>query len=207
MNPRPEMTINEEYIAFDMSIGRAVTQWAHVEHGLYLIALRCFGSDDVGTLGAGFFSIENFRAKLAFVDRIFATASFAKTFGKDWSFVRDRVQSLSSRRNEIAHGRVICYQGRPGRNFAIVPTFPRKTPKKTKAGTPPPGSLCVKAIDLASRHCATASNKLMRLYFRIGGDEETFAELAQQEPQSQTLAQLRRQIDAMHQPPAKSSRG
>lgn len=198
MSANSEMTPSEEHIAFYMAIGRAVTQWAHVEHGLYHIASRIFGGDAMGSLAFGFLSIENFRSKLAFVDRAYGTAIFFREFEADWADLRDHVRGLSSRRNEIAHGRVIIYpNSKVGRRYAIVPTFAPEPKKKQKVPSPPPGSLCVRDIDLAAMRFSRAALRLENLYYRIGGEEDPREEHAQQEPQAQTLAQLRHQIHAM----------
>lgn len=208
MSARPILTTGEEHIAFYMAIGRAVTQWAHIENGLYHVANRVFGEDTAAPLAFGFMSIENFRSKLAFVDRAFGTAIFYREFELDWAEVREQVRGLSSRRNEIAHGRVIIYpHSKPGRRFAIVPTFAPEPKRRQKVPTPPSGSLCVRDIDLAQRQFSRAAARLHELYFRIGGEGEQPGAPAQPEPKSQSLAQLRRQIDAMHRPPERSSRG
>lgn len=194
----PEITTGEEQLAFYDAIGRAVSQWAHVEHGLYHIASRAFKGEDRGALAFGFFSIENFRSKLAFVDRTFGTADFFDEFEVEWTVLRDHIRSLSSRRNEIAHSRVIVYpSSKPGRRYAIVPTFAPEPARKQKIPLAPPGSLCVKDIDLAARQFATASNQLLGLYYRLGGQDDPFAESSQQGPQPRTIAQIRSQIYEM----------
>lgn len=201
MPANSEMTPSEEHIAFYMAIGQAVTQWSFIEYGLYHVACRVFGPEPSGALAFGFMSIENFRAKLAFVDRAFGTAPFFDEFEAEWVGLRELVRSLSSRRNEIAHGRVIVYpNGKPGRRYAIVPTFAPEPKKKQRVPSPPSGSLCVRDIDLAIRQFSRASTLLTGLYFHIGGEEGQLAELVQPEPQARTVGELKRQIHAMFPP-------
>lgn len=200
MANNPEMTPGEEAVAFHYAMGQAVTQWAHIENNLYLIATRCFGDDPKGTLANSFFSIENFRSKLTFVARAFETTSFNKKFETEWLGIRDHVSSLSGSRNAIAHGRSIIYPASgSGRRYALVPRH-GKPLRKPPVGKSPPNALCVKNIDLAARQFSRASSRLMSLYWRIGGDKDHSAEFAQQELQHQTLAQLRHQIHAMLPP-------
>lgn len=207
MPSNSDMTPGEEHIAFYMAIGQAVTQWAHIEYGLYHVANRIFGGDENGSLAFGFLSIENFRSKLAFVDRAFGTAAFFDEFEADWTKLREMVRGLSSRRNEIAHGRVIIYPtSKVGRRYAIVPTFAPEPKRKQKVPTPPPGSLCLRDIDLAAKRFSTAAHQLSGLYYRIGGQKNPLEEHAQREPQAQTLAQLKRQIHAMLPPRGVASR-
>jgi hypothetical protein len=194
------MTPSEEHIAFYMAIGMAITQWSFVEHGLYLIARRAFGSDEQtdATLASGFFSIENFRSKLAFVDRAFAASPFADQFGQEWGGIREAVRGLSSRRNELAHSRVMIYPAmKGGRRYAIIPMFPKSSPKKATANSPPPGSLCVRDIDLIGSRFGRATTQLWSFHLRIGGEEDLFAEPAQREPIAKTVDQLRNQIHSM----------
>lgn len=197
MTQKPVMTPNEEHTAFYMAIGRSVTQWAHIENGLYHIASRIFGGDTTGALAFGFFSIENFRSKLAFVDRAYGTAIFFHEFEPEWIDLREHIKSLSSRRNEIAHGRVIIYpHNTPGRRYAIVPTFAPEPKRKTKLPKPPPGSHCIRDVDLIQRQFSRAAMWLDGLYYRIGGEEDPHGERVPQEPQPQTLASIVRQIHA-----------
>jgi hypothetical protein len=203
MSSRPVMYPAEEQLAFHFAIGTAITQWAHVENNLYLIAYRCFGSNEASalTLASSFYAVENFRSKLAFVSRAFETTDFRDKFGSEWNSVRDEIQNLSSLRNAIAHGRLIIYTTtKPGRMCALVPVFGKESKIKQRPGTPPPGSLCVRDIDLAAKRFSRASSKLMSLYFRIGGEEDHYAEFSQREPEPKTLAQLRRQIYTMLPP-------
>lgn len=195
----PVLTPTEEHIAFYHEIGLAITQWSHIEHSLYQLAIHAFGSDQGNTLAGGFFSIENFRSKLAFVERTFAGIPSAKQHEQEWFAIRENVRSLSSRRNVLAHSRVIIYpNAKPGRRYAIVPLFFDKPKKKSKDQTPPPGSLCVRDICLIRARFFQAMMQLSSLEARISGVEDVFAESAQREPKAQTLAQLRHLIDVTH---------
>ncbi|MEQ1715724.1 MAG: hypothetical protein ABL907_07035 [Hyphomicrobium sp.] len=195
------LNINEEQMAFYWEIGLAITQWSHVEHGLYLIVFRAFENADKAQLSNGFFSIENFRSKLAFVDRVFNASNHCDTFGQEWAAIAAEVRGLATRRNELAHSRVNIITGAPeGRRFAIVPLFGPEPGKKHGRNQPPPGSICLRDIDLTRLQFSRATARLWSLYLRMGGEEDSFAEAAQREPKPQTLVQLKRQMHAMLPP-------
>lgn len=201
----PVITPTEEYVLFYQAIGVAITQWAHVEDALYRLTARAFNKSDSSTLAFGFFSIENFRSKLAFVDRTFPDIPDSSSHEPEWANIRDRISGLSSRRNQLAHGRVMNYlNDTPGRQTAIIPLF-QKSPKKKPQKGPPPGSLCVKDIDLIQQQFFQATHQVLSLVDRIDGVEGPHAEFAQREPQHRTLAELRTLIDVVCRQRAQSS--
>lgn len=208
MAQRPAMTPGEESIAFHYAMGTAITQWAFIENDLYLIALACFdGRDPHGALGSGFMSIENFRSKVAFVDRTFSTATFKVRFAPQWVSVREAITSLSKTRNAIAHGRCIIYPAsEAGRRYALVPNFSKDT-RQRKTGNTPNDALCVRDIDLAARRFSMASERLRQLFLEIEGREDLLARPSLREPQPHTLVALRNQIYEALQPPEQSSSG
>lgn len=202
------MTPGEELLAFNEAIGRAVTQWAHVENGLYLVALAAFGREAWETLGPSFYSIENFRSKLAFTQSAVKEHADYRAYEQEWLGLAAHVTSLSASRNKIVHGQAIYYtEGQIGRRCAIVPHSLPEPKFKSKKRLAPSGSICVRDIDLSARQFSMASSRLMSLYWRLVRQGDPFAERAQQEPQHQSLVQLRRQIEAMLPPRARSSRG
>ncbi len=196
----------EEHLAFHYAIGSAITQWSHIEHGLFLVSLRCFSPCRPESVASGFFAIENLRSKLAFVHRVFQTSLYADEYWAEWNTLQSHVQNLAKRRNALAHGRLMIYVNAPaGRRCALVPISWDEPKIKAKEGHPPTGSICLRDIDLYSKQFSRASLRLQSLYFRMSGDEDLLGEHAQQEPQPLTLAQLRRQIYSMSPRRAKSS--
>jgi hypothetical protein len=194
----PDLTPVEEHIAFHMAIGQAVTQWAHVENGLFNICTVAFGKASVIVVGASFHAIENFRTKLAFTDNaVTQSVEFAQIL-PDWIKIRDQVQGLSSTRNKIAHCRTIGYPAAPvGRRYAIVPISYKEQKIKSKKAVPPNGSLCVKDIDLAAHQFSIASNRLMDVMARGQGGRWPPAEHGRQEAQVRSLIEIRSLIDTV----------
>lgn len=85
------MTHGEERIAFYHELGSTLTQWVLIENDLYNIVLRCFDKENTRLLAIGFFSIDNFRAKLKFVDKLFSEKFAAnKQLIKDWETLQKR---------------------------------------------------------------------------------------------------------------------
>lgn len=186
-----------------MGIGMATTQWAHIENNLFLMSLNAFGASKAKQLAPSFFSIENFRSKLAFTDKAFQAASAYSRLAADWAEIRDKVESLSSTRNKIAHGRVIVFpQSSAGRRYAIVPRFSKDT--RPKPAKPPTDAICVREIDLASRQFGWAASRLMKLYALASNGDRQLATLVLPEPQLRSLAELASQTRAML-PPSEQS--
>ncbi len=195
----------EEHLAFHCSIGVAIAQWAFVENSLCHVAGACLSLGHA--IAPGFYAIENFRSKLAFVHRSFQNSRFAATYWDEWNTLQLHIQGLATKRNAIAHGRSAIFSDAPaGRRYALCPIVWETPKKKSAKGLPPAGALCLRDLDLYAKQFSKASVRLTSLWSRMSGDEDMFAEAAQQEPQPQSLAQLRHQIYAMSPRRAKSSR-
>ena len=61
------MTHAEEVEAFYAALGRAITQWAHVEYGLKQVYHACLGDVTFWMCSAVFYAVDNFRSKLQMV--------------------------------------------------------------------------------------------------------------------------------------------
>lgn len=196
--PNPALTTVEESILFHMAIGQAVSQWAHVENGLYNLARMALG-DRSDAFGAAYHKIENFRTKLAFTDQAIVLSPKFADLQLEWAKARDSIGGFAKSRNKIAHCRTITFPEAPeGRRYAIVPMSYEKSKLKSKKALPPSGSLCLVDIDQTARQFAQVSNTLMDLVARADGHQEQFGALAPQVPARQTLIQLRSLIEAAH---------
>jgi hypothetical protein len=192
----------DEGVAFYHTIGQAVTRWAEIETTLFWIATRCFTDSDAGTLGKAFYAIENFRSKLAFVDRAIRAAKLQSLTNtqrldciKRWDGLAAQLQSLASDRNKIVHGHVIVYpHAKEGRRFAILPRHPQPQTKKQATPKPPSEAYGVTNIDLAHTRFQYVELRLMCLYSRLNGDVSLLEAASQREPKPRSLAQIMRQI-------------
>ena len=77
-----EITTVAESITFHFCIGEAIAQWAYIERALFMLANLAFDSNKA--LAPAFHSVENFRSKLAFVDRALQTLPQYEAFAQDW---------------------------------------------------------------------------------------------------------------------------
>lgn len=201
------MLPSEEHLAFHYSVGQAITAWASIEFGLARTAVISLKPRDQYSLLESFYTIENFRSKLAFADRAFGHGGFSEELQTEWVKIRDHVRSLSSLRNQIAHRfYLFSPDNTPTRRECLI-SYPAKLKLITDISPKPPsGALCVKDVHLAYCQFGQAAHRLMGLHDKMLG-KEPFPTHGPQEPQPQTLAQLRRQILAMSSPRAKPSRG
>ena len=167
----------------------------------------CIGAGKNSATLLAFFSIENFRSKLAFADIAFATARPNDPYAGDWATISAQIVSLSHARNKIAHGRVIVFPDAPaGRRYVIGPRIPHASKKPPAEHLPPIGSLGVRDVYQVAKRCGMASNNLLNLYHKLGGGPWPFGEGVLQEPPHQTLAELKLLIHTILEPPSKSSR-
>jgi hypothetical protein len=193
------MTPSEEHLCFYHELGLAVTQWASVEQGIYWIALRSFEEHESHVIGPAFFSIENFRSKLAFVDAAFEAKFGGSIYAEHWASIRDEVLVLASARNRLVHYHLaVMPKAKPGRRYFLHPTVVR--PEISKFGQrpghnrAPSGALFLKDIYRDARRFATASNKLLNLWHILGGREGPFGQDVLKEKPIPQLPQLVRQM-------------
>jgi hypothetical protein len=176
----PIITLGAEEATFYALLGRCVAKWAHIEFGMFTVAQCAFLDEQAELLANGYYSIENFRSKLAFVERVIQASAVKQEFKTEWAGIRERVRSLSKKRNDVAHSRVLMFSRAPqGRRVAIVPTFIDEPKKKPAPHLPPPGSLCLRDLDLIRLQFGTAANALSSLHLRMSGKADWLAASAQ----------------------------
>lgn len=188
------MTPFEEQILFFRHLGAAFSAWGNVENSLRNCVVACFGEDDRNSLSLGFFSIENFRSKLAFADKVIHKKLVGKPLSQDWTPLVARARAAAELRNALAHKGTQTYKhGKAGRRIVLVPWIYKKPKRKTKHPSPPPGSLGV--VEIVRYYFAfyalTAS--LMNFCHRVLGVPEQFPkdhELAKNPPPIERLARL-----------------
>lgn len=188
------MNINEEQVAFYHEIGRAVTEWAHVEISLCFVFRACFDEKQVKTAGNAFFAVENFRSKLALVEAAMASAFPDSPHLATWRTLAAQAQRNAALRNRIAHGIVVIYPtSNPGKRL-IITSWNADTPKRSIL---PAGALGIKDVYTAARHFTLLSNRLLNLASVLIGRQEPYGAEFLQEPRSLQLQQLMRRIHLM----------
>ena len=125
------MTPGEEHLAFYHEIGLTIAQWAHIENSLFLIAAACVNKRNTKGIASGFFSIENFRSKLAFVDALVKTkTSISPRRLAEWQALQIQCAQVQSR--ETGWPTVASWATRALPEDVGTPSF-RKPPPKSQA--------------------------------------------------------------------------
>ena len=121
------MNQKEEEYAFNHEIGHALQNWAGVEAALEYLVAACSTTKGGGTdLCIGYRSIENLRAKLSYLNALFEHKYCTRPeFLKQWGKLHERINSLKTLRNRIAHGRPVITSPMPsgGRVRLKEPAF------------------------------------------------------------------------------------
>jgi hypothetical protein len=132
---RAPLTPHEEAVAFNFFLGSAISQWAHVEAGLFWLASLCFREHEHYYVAVIIFSIDAFYNKLKVVDRL-VKAKYRKTAHiKKWTKLFEELDRLSNIRNCLAHYNSTHYpKAKPGRRFALEARImgrrqPQRVPK------------------------------------------------------------------------------
>jgi hypothetical protein len=122
------MTLQEERLAFYAAIGEAITEWSHVEDGLYMILQRCVAAPDHRTTAAAFYAVDAFRTRLAMTD-----AAVSYHFGQShelqahipaWEKLYKAIDKRARKRNELAHHQVLVTANEPEkRRYTLIPAL------------------------------------------------------------------------------------
>jgi hypothetical protein len=116
------LTYAEEQACLYFEIGFAMTQWAHVERSILDVIFAAQVTTNFNALGHGYFSIENFRSKLAFADEMISKALSEPAHLDTWSKLLRRCRDTSKLRNALAHYRMMGYPDEQvGRRYVLTP--------------------------------------------------------------------------------------
>lgn len=193
------ITSGQEKMALYYAIGRATTQWAHVEYGVGLVAVTCLQSPDISKGLKAFRAIENFRSKLAYANVAVINSPFVSTIGQDWARLQVLVQSLAALRNRMVHDQMIGYlEASEGRRIVLVNKDDRMPSAR---GAPPSSALGATGIHQAAVQFAKASAALTDLVDMALGREPLHGAEFQKEQPALQLAQIVRQMREAIQPP------
>ena len=196
------MDLKEEQIAFYSELGRAITQWAHVEFALSWIVGRCFDQKDANNAAFGLLSIENIRAKLQYAESIVSNRGLSKTEKTKWAELTKRIGQLAKKRNRLAHSWVLNDPtAAPGRRIMLLPTRLTKTQSRQKH----PGAVCLRDVAGYRLEFFALMTALENFSDRLAGQEEQFPKYQEQPQRPPTIAQIRRQIYAFASRPPRPS--
>ena len=194
------MNLNEESISFYHAIGLSITQWAWVEQELAGIVLDCFDPKEAIQALTGFRAIENFRAKLQFVDAVISVGRLKKSEKPNWILLMERAQKAANKRNQLAHRTVITdANGTAGRRKNLLPARAPETKRPQKFA----GAICVRDIVGYRLEFFALTAQLANFRARLAGEPERRPRSQEQALSPPTIAQIRREIYVFASTPPK----
>jgi hypothetical protein len=190
-----DLTENEETIAFYHQLGLAITAWAHVEQSLCWVVSASFTKHNAVQTAHGFFSIQSFRAKLQFADRVFKSKRWPQKHVKKWNELYVQMQKQAELRNKLAHYISRGYPfAKPGRRRALLPYFIAPTKHRQRVPSPPSEALCIRDIVHARYKFNALAFSLESLSYALRRQKSPLPASLAQEKNAPTMAQLTREI-------------
>jgi len=191
-----DLTASEESIGFYYELGLAITAWAHVEQSLCWVVSACFTKHNAVQTDYGFFSIESFRAKLQFADRVFKTKHWPRKHMKKWDELYEQMEKQARLRNKLAH---YIHRGyptaKPGRREALLPRFIAPTKYRQRVPSPPSGeALCIRDIVHARYKFNALAFSLEFLSYALKRQKSSLPASFAQEQDAPTMAKLTSEI-------------
>lgn len=192
------VSFEEEFVTFYHELGAAISIWANVEHAVLQVALSVIADDFHIALSKGYFSIENFRSKIEFIDKIMSDVLDQSDTLPKWEALADRTRAASALRNKLAHRMVITSQeSKAGRRLVLSPWI-YETPKfKTAKPAPPPGSLGLRDVVKARFEFYSLSLALMNFSSLLRNNPAQYPASDEQPMHLPTTLQRVRQIHAI----------
>lgn len=116
------MSPAEENDLFYKNLGIAITQWAHVEMGLFAVFHVCLEPKDIESAAAVFFSTVTLQGKLDLIEKLLHLRRKSGSHLKKWNNLKERVRRQSKTRNHFAHYTVLIHaEARPGKRYQLRP--------------------------------------------------------------------------------------
>lgn len=176
-----DMTITpeQEIVIFHFRLGVAITQWANVEDQLRNVLYSVYEDrwKNREALGIGLFSLEGFRAKLAFSNGVMRRklAHSKPQHIPAWEELCVGAREYSQHRNSLAHWPMQRYwDASPGRRLCLVPWVIPKPPEGSKE--PPADALYTCEIFKFSNMFLALARRLENFRFRICDEPEPHQE-------------------------------
>lgn len=179
------MTEGEEVEEFYAALGRAISQWAHVEYGLKEVYHACLGGVSFWMCSAVFYAVENFRSKLRMVDTAVRMATPGTKLLEDWQKkggLYARLNAKNAIRNNLAHFTVITFSNaKVGHRINLRPNIfdPKNLPIKNKG---PTGGYFLKDLQAIPGQFSPLAHSLENFAARIGGRKEPHPKSLELEP-------------------------
>jgi hypothetical protein len=172
-------------------VGRAINQWSFLEENLCHIFMVCTGGviadpeggmdySGCGAVADAFYSVENFRGKLALIDAALVEAApnhfaWGEEVQEEWARLREKARKLSLRRNRIAHCTIL-----PGYDYQttipprLVPPIGSRGYYRATGLSPAKHRLTVEQVRHLERAFCLLSEKLRDFTYRFARQEGLF---------------------------------
>jgi len=143
------MTLEEEQAEFYQALGRAVSQWAHVEHALFEVFCRLLHCPQWTLSSAAFHAIVGFRARLDMTDAAAQVALTDVTLRRKWKDITKALRDSSGkRRNRLVHWSVVTdVNAAPGKRVYLRPALLNINVALKHAGKEPPDDMPTMPLD------------------------------------------------------------
>ena len=130
------MTKMTDFDALLHATGQALTNWSHVETGLFRIFHEAIQCPAIRPSSAAFIAVENFRAKLRMADATLRSSRQYQPHITKWEKLHKRCESASKERNRLAHSKVFLLQigGKPAK--AVLSSYEHDMTFLTVSGRP-----------------------------------------------------------------------
>jgi hypothetical protein len=121
--PAPPSTLEEEHERFYAALGKAITQWQHVEDALSRLYCGVFVVDDFWPASATYHTILAFEIRLEMVNAVLRTAC-GPSFIQLWNPLYNKASRRAKRRNQLAHfSLLVDASKRPGYRLHLQPSL------------------------------------------------------------------------------------
>ena len=177
------MTPEQEHFLFYHELGKALSQWAYVELDLRHLVTASVPIEARQAVAVGYFSIENFRSKLAYCDSIIIESKHRSPIVARWPPIYERVRSASTRRNRLAHWTLMFYpRAKTGRRHALVEwsrnefSAPSKQEPDRNTSGPPSSALCLRQVLEARYDFESLTPALSNLRAAFLGEREPWSD-------------------------------
>jgi hypothetical protein len=193
------MTLDEEEFIFHYELGQCMNEWAWIERNLGQVALSCFPKAQHKAIMDGYFSIENFRSKIAFVDSIVQRKRDDANVLKRWNDVLDRARTASTTRNALVHRTLVIYErGKGGRRVALMKWMAFMDEKWDKARNPkgeaPPEAICLVQLGAFQNTCQAITRTLFNVTREVAGKPALLPAAFEQEFDRMTARDIERRF-------------
>jgi hypothetical protein len=195
-----EITVSEEKAAFYCELGNAVTQWALIEYYLFRFLSGFMSGELLGSIAHGFFAIQLFQQKIAFVNGLIERHIKNNEHLEAWHALSKRLNRAASQRNKLVHRQLILFpQAAYGRRVALVEWLAEPAVTASGEVSPHNDAICIVDVARIKQLFSDRLRDLINLAHKLRSQPEPFPESPEQPqappPFETLLAQIRKELE------------